>query len=204
MPQQQPGLKRKECIILKNYAYVLAIDPSGSYYEGKGITGWCIYNCLDQAVTISDIITARSHASMAQYWDAHIQLIERFNNKYKGRMIVVIEDYILYADKANDQINSHMETSKLIGVLQHHCFMKDIPYMMQLASEVKARWRDNILHHYGYIAVHGRFYVLPSSEKTRLIEHQRDAIRHAVHFANFKNGRPKYDESTTKNLARRN
>lgn len=173
------------------YDFLLAIDPSGSYYEGKGTTGWCVFNCKDNVVTIADTISARSFTAMAHYWDAHTNLIDRFYAKYKGKLGLVIEDYILYGHKAESQINSHMETSKLIGVLQHHCWVKNIPYTMQLASEVKNRWTDNILHHSKYIMLLGRFYVLPLQTKTKLSTHCRDAIRHAVHYANFKNGRSK-------------
>ena len=176
---------------MKNYDFVLAIDPSGSFHEGKGTTGWCVFNCLDNVVSISDYICAKTFGTMEQYWDAHIQLIARMHAKYKNKLIVVIEDYILYAHKAKAQINSHLETPKLIGVLQHYCWSKNIPYRMQLATEVKSRWRDHILHYYKYLAKRGKSYVLPLKPKVKLLEHQRDAIRHAVHFAKFKNGRSK-------------
>jgi hypothetical protein len=172
-----------------NYDFLLAIDPSGSFYEGKGTTGWCIFNCKDNTVSIADTIIAKRYADMTIYWDAHTQLITRFNEKYKHNLCVVIEDYILYSHKAASQINSHMETCKLIGVLQHFCWEKHIPYEMQLASEVKTRWADTILHFNKYIVTHGSYYVLPLNPKTRLDKHCRDAIRHAVHFANFKNNR---------------
>jgi hypothetical protein len=172
-----------------NYDYLLALDPSGSYYEGKGTTGWCIFNCKDNTVSIADGIYAKSFNDMAAYWDAHTQLIARFYAKYKHKLCVVIEDYILYEHKASSQINSHMETSKLIGVLQHYCWEHDIPYCMQLASEVKRRWTDEILHYNKYIIMQESFYVLPGNPKTKLHRHCRDAIRHAVHFANFKNNR---------------
>ena len=91
---------KKGCITLKNYDFVLAIDPSGSFHEGKGTTGWCIFNCLDNVVSISDYICAKTFGTMEQYWDAQIQLIARMHAKYKDKLIVVIEDYILYAHKA--------------------------------------------------------------------------------------------------------
>lgn len=170
-----------------NYDYILAIDPSGSFYEGKGTTGWCIFNAKDNVVSITGIIKASKFDAMASYWDAHINLINRFYEKYKS-MVVVIEDYILYADRASSQINSHMETSKLIGLLQHHCWSRNIPYHMQLAAEVKKRWADSILHHKQYIKQHGRVFCLPDKPNQRLYPHNKDAIRHAVHYATFRNG----------------
>lgn len=181
-----------------NYEFLLAIDPSGSYYEGKGTTGWCIFNCKDNAITIADDINAKSYTEMANYWDAHIQLIARFKQKYGEKLCVIIEDYILYAHKADSQVNSHMETSKLIGVLQHYCGIQQIPYTMQLASEVKNRWNDSILHHNHYTMQQGKYYVLPHNHKIKLHKHCRDAIRHAVHFATFKNNKGEKPNGKTK------
>ena len=45
---------------LNNARYVLALDPSGSYYEGKGHTGWCL---LDQETNkIVAVFNANSEA----------------------------------------------------------------------------------------------------------------------------------------------
>lgn len=170
------------------YNYILAIDPSGSFYEGKGTTGWCIFNAKDNVVSVTGTIRASKFDSMPQYWDAHLQLIQRFHNKYKNEMIVVIEDYLLYAHRVDSQINSRMETSKLIGLLQYFCWSKQIPYYMQIASKVKNRWTDAILHYKKYIVIKGRYYYLPLNSKKTLTIHNRDAIRHAVHYATFKNG----------------
>lgn len=176
-----------------NYEFILALDPSGSFYEGKGTTGWCIMNCLENQITIAGDMQAANFDAMAAYWDAHLQLINRMFAKYNQKLIVVIEDYVLYAHKADNQINSHMETSKLIGLLQHHCWSHEIPYAMQLAAEVKNRWSNPILLHKRYIIHHRNKVMLPDC-KTRVYQHRLDAIRHAVHYATFKNRRTS-DES---------
>lgn len=181
-----------------DYDFLLAIDPSGSFHEGKGTSGWCVFNCRDKNVSIADAVFAKNYDSMSIYWDAHVQLIAKFNSKYKGKLCVIIEDYILYQHKASSQINSHMETSKLIGVLQHYCDINQIPYCMQLASEVKNRWADEILHFNKFIVKDGRFFVLPLNHNTRLHKHNLDAIRHAVHFATFKNNRRDKHVKTSK------
>jgi hypothetical protein len=80
-----------------------------------------------------------------------------------------------------------METPKLIGVLQYHCFKNHLLYIMQTANEVKPRWTDDILHHKKYIVKDGKRWVLPYSNKP-INKHCMDAIRHAVHFATFRNG----------------
>ena len=53
-----------------------------------------------------------------------------------------MEDYVLYADKAKTQINSKMETCRLLGIMQNHCDTLKIPYRLELASAVKNRWED--------------------------------------------------------------
>lgn len=92
-----------------------------------------------------------------------------------------MEDYILYKQKAMGQVNSRMETPKLIGIIQQWCYTNDVPYVTQLANEVKSRWSDSILEWKGIIKRKGNRYVLN--------EHIRDSIRHAVHYATFKNRR---------------
>ena len=170
------------------YNFILALDPSGSYHEGKGTTGYCIFNPPHNFIELGTI-SARTYPCMEAYWDAHIKLIANFNEKkhgkHKGNFIVVIEDYFLYANKAQSQTNSRMETSKLIGLIQHYCYKHDIPYYMQAAALVKTRWSDEILEYKGYIKKDGARY--------SQCEHTRDAIRHAVHYANFRNKGEFYD-----------
>ena len=72
-----------------------------------------------------------------------------------------------------------METSKLIGIIQLWCYNHNIPYAMQLAATVKSRWTDEILHYKGYLKKSGLRYTV--------CEHTRDSMRHAVHYATFKN-----------------
>lgn len=168
------------------YDFILALDPSGSYTEGKGTTGWCVFDTKGKKLTLGGFLTATSYDKMEIYWHAHLDLIQEYYKRYGKRMIIVIEDYLLYATKAQDQINSKMETPKLIGILQHYCWLKQIPYHMQTASEVKTRWTDEILEHKGYIKHKGRNCIVPESGDI-LNKHSRDSVRHAVHYATFKN-----------------
>ena len=111
------------------YKYIIGIDPSGAYYEGKGTTGYCVYMAADKKFIDLGKIQASGHNCAEAYWHAHINFLNstifsaRGKRKNKDKhTIVVIEDYFLYANKAESQINSRMETSKLIGVLQHWCW----------------------------------------------------------------------------------
>lgn len=159
---------------------VLAIDPSGSYYEGKGTTGWALFDANTRALLDYGSIRASDYKTVNEYYQAVSKLI-------KPKMKVVIEEFLLYASKAKQQINSKMETSKLIGYLQMYCFSHSIPYTMQLAGEVVRRWADNILVHKGIIKqasgkLRNMYYALGRITN----DHERDAMRHAMHYITFK------------------
>lgn len=169
------------------YKFIIGIDPSGAFYEGKGTTGYSVFHAPDNRFIELGTIQASGQVCAEAYWDKHLKLLERLIFSERGKRknkpnktIVVIEDYFLYAEKATSQINSRMETSKLIGILQHWCYKNNIPYYMEPAGVVKKRWADEILHHKGYLKKKGQRY--------EVCEHTRDSMRHAIHFATFKNG----------------
>lgn len=168
------------------YKYIVALDPSGAFWEGKGTTGYSIFSCPNNEFIELGKIQASGFQTAEDYWNKHLEVLEKFFYSRKGidkhraeNTIIVIEDYLLYADKASSQINSRMETSKLIGIIQLWCHTHNIPYAMQLAATVKSRWTDEILHYKGYLKKSGLRYTV--------CEHTRDSMRHAVHYATFKN-----------------
>ena len=169
------------------YRYILALDPSGSFYEGKGTTGWCLFDTKKNEFLICGSVYAKHYSTMEDYWNAVIAVIKKAS-EYRD-VIVVCEDYLLYAHKLQDQINSRMETPKLIGCIQLYCFNQNIPYYMQTAAEVKKRWADHILEYKGYTkTVDRRGKILPTSgDYSTYSHHSLDAIRHAIHYATFKN-----------------
>ena len=180
-----------------SYKYILGIDPSGAFHEGNGTTGLCFFNSEDNRLVWGDMLQAKSFSSMEEYWDAHCNLIEdtlRFYGIKPGNMVVVIEDYLLYADKAESQIYSRMETPKLIGVLQHYLWKHDCPYFMQAAARVIKRWSNDILVHGGYITKRGKsYYTATAVGGDYLNKHMLDAVRHAVHYHYFKIGESNED-----------
>lgn len=167
------------------YKYILAIDPSGSFTEGKGTTGWCLLGVDAFFISKAGCLKATDYATQQEYWDAHIKLIDSMNEQYANKTMVVLEDYLLYADKAKQQINSRMETPQLLGILQHYIQSKGIKCIRQPASLVKQRWADKILLRRGIIKQKGTNYVHPCT-KENLNNHIRDAVRHAVHVAQFR------------------
>lgn len=166
---------------MKKYNYILALDPSGNFNEGKGTTGYCLLDANADKIIEYGFISSTDYSSMESYWYAHIRLLNRIYNK---QTVIVIEDYLLYGSKKDNQINSRMETPKLIGALQLHCYRHHIHYILQPASEVKNRWTDTILDHKGYFKIVGNGTKLNDKY---ISKHTKDAIRHAVHFNTFKN-----------------
>ena len=156
---------------------ILAIDPSGNFEEGKGTTGWCLLdeNCKIQAV---GQILAKQSNSKEEHWKSHIELIQQLSPDY-----IVIEDYLLYANKSQSQINSRFETPRLIGAIELYCWDKGIPLKFQKASDVKIRFTDARLVQGNYISKsNSRYY----AAGVIVSEHIRDSIRHGIFFVKFK------------------
>lgn len=156
---------------------VLAIDPSGSFYEGKGTTGWALFESTNRELLDFGDVKAENFDKSSEYFRAVAALL-------RPDIHVVIEDYLLYANKAAQQINSRMETPKLIGYLQMCCSDLEIPYKMQMASKVKKRWADSILYYHGIIYRKGPGYAWYANNR-RTNDHERDAMRHALHYIAF-------------------
>ena len=170
-----------------NKPFVIALDPSGNWSEGKGTTGWCVYNAADDKIIKADEISASAYNCAERYWDEHIRLLSRLIERYgNDNVAIVIEDYLLYANRATAQTNSRMETSQLLGILKYYCWTQAIPYTMQTASEVKKRWDNDILLYKKYIIRDGRNFRI-SGKASGLSRHCIDSIRHAIHYATFKN-----------------
>jgi len=164
--------------------FILALDPSGAYSEGKGTTGWTLMNSRAGRFHEIGKISALGYKSDVEYWRAHLDLIEEMVRQYQ--LILLVEDYLLYAHKAEEQINSRFETSQLIGVIKYYAYRKNIPLYLQRAAEVKTRWNNTILLRKGILKQHGRHLYLPDCD-VEVSKHELDAIRHAMHYHTFYN-----------------
>lgn len=172
---------------MKTYSHILAFDPSGNFEEGKGTTGCCIFSAETGTILEIRNIHAAEYKTKEDYWQAHIDYTEYAVTKYKPRnLILVIEDFMLDPKRALQQSHSRMETPKLIGIIQHWCSVKNIPYAMQRPTDVKKRWADHILEYKGFIQRYKNTFILPGELKS-VSRHCKDAIRHAVHYYYFKN-----------------
>ena len=167
--------------------YVIGIDPSGSFHEGKGTTGICVYDKQTDTVVELQCVYAEKYRTMEEYFEANYKQIKFLCHKYHNDKIypvVSMEDYLLYAKKAEAQINSKMETCQLIGYIRMMLYNMGIILRMRPAVQVKKRWTDAILVHRGLIIQNKNSYFHPKW-KGALPMHLRDAIRHAVHCAEF-------------------
>jgi Holliday junction resolvasome RuvABC endonuclease subunit len=171
----------------KVYRYTIGIDPSGAYDEGKGTTGWCVLDNKTNAVLQVGTLAAKDYETVHAYWDAHITLIKALLKQYGFSTAISIEDYILYKNYAMAQVNSTLETVQLLGIIKHYCYQYSVNYFIRPAVAVKIRWADDILVHKGCIAKINKHYVAPCNPTKRLCDHERDAIRHAMHFNAFEN-----------------
>ena len=171
-----------------SYKYIFAFDPSGNWHEGKGTTGWALMDWNERLLE-RGYIRADEYGCPEAYWQAHVDLIHKYNKLYKDNLIIVIEDYVLYRDQAMAQTNSKMETCRLIGLLQWKCWRLKQPYTMQLAASVKQRWADELLYREGILRKDGTAITHVQSGLNMNLIQSRDAFRHALHYAVTRNDR---------------
>ena len=164
---------------------IIGIDPSGNYLEGNGSTGVV---CINEDEHILDHLTFHAHdyEGAMQYYDVIIQYL---NKKLDEARIaeeyfrVAIEDYVLYAEKAKAQINSRMETVRLIGIIEYWAYKHDVYIVARSAYVVKKRWSNKILAHKGFITFFGRSVSFDGKQAAVL--HELDALRHGLHEYHF-------------------
>lgn len=170
---------------------ILAIDPSGNFTEGKGVSGWVMLCPETKNIVKFGVIDASTSASQIEHWHKHVDLIMNLNKQY-GLTVLALEDYILYASKADSQINSRFETIKLIGILEYASAQAQLPVEFQTAVAVKRRWKDFLLVEKGfletkpYIHRNGNTYSVCYINGFKVSDHVVDALRHAVHYYTFR------------------
>ena len=162
-----------------NERYVLALDPSGNFNEGKGTTGWCLFDQDSGKLAKFGYIYAEHFATQMDYWDAHISLIDSLAGYHPD---IVMEDYLLYGNRATNQINSRLETPQLLGIIKYECYKRGLFIYIQTALQVKIRWNDDILIKKGFINKKGNKYRIGS---VTVSDHVRDSIRHGVNYMTY-------------------
>lgn len=160
--------------------YILAIDISGNFNEGKGTSGMCLFSVEENKIIDVFAVSAFYHECTEDYWEEHIAVLNELKTKYGDELCVRCEDYLLYKTKASNQIQSHFETPQLIGIIKYWCYKTKTKLFMRSASTVKNRWTDEILIKKGYIARLSNSLVPLGCTQHKLTCHEVDAIRHAV------------------------
>lgn len=167
--------------------YVIGVDPSGSFNEGKGTTGIAVYDIKKDKIVEIRTVCATKYNCLEQYIDANWQVLNELCSDYtstKERAMVCIEDFLVYAANATAFTHSKMETCQLLGHLKTQMWRWEIPYLIEPASAVKTRWSNDILVYKGYVEQKGKSYYHPCI-RGPLATHMLDAIRHAVHCGKF-------------------
>lgn len=105
----------------------------------------------------------RASVNTMRYW-----LDQKFENIPKDQRYVVIEEYRVYAHKAEGHAQDNMHTSRFIGSLETLLTLRGIKYEMRGAGLAKGFATDEKLKDWG---------MWQRGER-----HARDAIRHGVYF----------------------
>lgn len=171
----------------KPVRYVIGCDPSGNFKEGKGHTGLAVYDREEDRIVLTECIFASHYHTFEEFyedtWNHICELYNQFRDDEHENPVVSIEDYKLYGTKAKAQINSYLETPRVIGYLLMQFYENGIEYHIRTASQVKTRWSEDILEKYGYINKIGQCWCL--RDEHTLLGHELDAIKHAVHCGKF-------------------
>lgn len=155
----------------KNTKLVLSIDPSGNWLDGKGKTGLVLAEVDEEGfkVILKETIRAKDYESHLDYWEAHMDCLDPGLDK------VIVEDFILYP---SNKMWSYLETPRLIGVLQMHAHLLDIPMVLQRATEVHM-FNEEVLINRGILEKRrGRYW----HDNRIYNDHERSALKHLLRW----------------------
>lgn len=154
---------------------ILAFDPSGNFEEGRGTTGWSVFDSQGELGMFGEI-KATECETAEEYWDKHLGLITDVEPS-----VVVCESFHLQPSKAKQQSWSALETPQLIGLLRWYCWDNNIPIVLQKPL-IKQRFTDDVLEKMGVIEKRGSKYYI-AGNLTNL--HMRDSIRHGLYYKRY-------------------
>ena len=164
--------------------YVIGVDPSGAYDEGKGTTGLAVYDRQDNKIVSIATVSATDYDCIESYFWANLERIVGMSERFYPS-VIMIEDFLVYSTHATTFTNSRMETCQLIGFLKAELYSITKQYYLEPASAVKTRWTNKILAHSGYVEAIGASCYHELIKERALYTHELDAIRHAVHCGRF-------------------
>ncbi len=176
---------------------VLAIDPSGYYKNKKATIGVSLCEWKDlgkgNIVSGSNLVKVKLlHYIIESEKDLEVFFKVLDETLKEGNIDrVVVEDYILYADKVGPQVWQQQPTSKTIGVIGYLCNQNNIPYNLQIPALAK-RYSNKVLSGplWGFLVKEKNSYMLRDF-KTSQYRHAMDAFRHNFYWAFQQNKRLK-------------
>jgi len=165
--------------------FYIVLDPSGSYNEGKGHTGF-VTMCENDWTTLHvNSIAAKDFVDRHEYWNSIIsRTIETAKAARPVRTVVIIESFMI---RNNGFLIGKMpETIRLIGALEYALESEGIDFVFQTPSQAKARFRDETLHRhvpgFEYNAANNRYYF----NGKICNDHVRDALKHLLYYKHYK------------------
>lgn len=159
---------------MKTTKLVLSLDPSGNFEDGKGHTGLVVAKVSEDGydIVFKDTIRAYRFDTRTEYWSANMDAIDL------GLDLVIMEDFMLYPHVK--QGFSYMETPRLLGILEMHASILDIPIVLQRAVDISVL-TDEVLINRGIL----------EKKKNRLWhkgkiynDHERSALKHFLLWYN--------------------
>lgn len=157
---------------------ILAIDPSGNFVEGKGKTGWAMWENNHYTFGTLD---AKDFETRMDYWYAVAMIIA-----LEKPDTLVIEDYRLYNTAsmgAATQSFSLLETPRLLGVLEQVAYANQIKEILWPMSSSTKAYSDDKLLKLGILTKPKNRYIF---EGQKLNDHERSALRHLLRVIDLK------------------
>lgn len=146
----------------------IAVDPSGNFKEGKGTTGWAVFE--DGELKEFGEVKASNYSTQLDYWNDIIGILTKYST-------VVCESYRLQPSKSMAQSWSALETPQLIGVIRYT--NKNVIFQDPV---IKKRFTDEILVSKGIVEKENKLYKVHGRITN---DHMRDAIRHGLYHVNY-------------------
>ena len=159
----------------------IAVDPSGSFNEGKGHTGISIVDDWDWNTLTTLSLSAKSYTNRHTYWKTIIDIVTRTCKD----VVVIIESFVV---RSNGFLVGKMpETSLLIGALVYELERLGIPYIFQSPSQAKTRFKDEYLGkyipNYEMKIKSDKAYYYINGIMTN--DHERDSLKHLLYFMKY-------------------
>lgn len=147
----------------------IAVDPSGNFKEGKGTTGWAVFE--DGELKEFGAVKASDYKTQLDYWADIIGILSKYE-------LVVCESYRLQPSKSMAQSWSALETPQLIGAIMYTC--KNVIFQDPVT---KRRFSDDILVDMGILTKNNKLYLCQGRVTN---DHMRDAIRHGMYYTKYR------------------